>query len=379
MLYRPTDLEISTGGLFGLLMETELAVLGDIDPRPAIESVVLEALQRPHCFVSFSGGVDSSILLAVATSVARRHGLDDPIPITKRFRAEGTDERSWQELVVRKLGLHDWLVLELDGELDLIGDRSLHALRRFGLAWPAPLWADIPVFEAARGGALLSGEGGDEILGWRRFTPIAFFMNGARPTPRRLSYLFKALAPASLRRRDARREAIGGYDWLRPEPRREAMAAWVEMATGEPLRPAHGLEWVWRHRGPQLALRNSRALAGEHGVDLFHPLFDERFVGALAGAQRLRDWRGRPSLAERYFGDLLPHDVLTRPTKARFDHVYFGAATRSFVREWDGTGVDATIVDVDSLRRVWQRPVIDGGTALLVQQARLAADVRVAP
>ena len=43
---------------------------------------MLRALRRPPCLVSFSGGLDSSALLAVATAVARREGLDDPVPAT---------------------------------------------------------------------------------------------------------------------------------------------------------------------------------------------------------------------------------------------------------------------------------------------------------
>ena len=45
------------------------------DPRRALEHVVREALLRPPCGVAFSGGRDSSAVLAVAAHVARRDGL----------------------------------------------------------------------------------------------------------------------------------------------------------------------------------------------------------------------------------------------------------------------------------------------------------------
>ena len=60
-------------------------------PLAAMESAILPALRRPPCLVSFSGGRDSSIVLAVAASAARRQGLSLPIPVTRAFprRAEG--------------------------------------------------------------------------------------------------------------------------------------------------------------------------------------------------------------------------------------------------------------------------------------------------
>ena len=45
----------------------------------AVEDAVLPAVSRPPCVVTFSGGRDSSLVLAVATRVARREGLPDPI------------------------------------------------------------------------------------------------------------------------------------------------------------------------------------------------------------------------------------------------------------------------------------------------------------
>jgi hypothetical protein len=62
-------------------------------PRAALEAAVLPALRRSPCLVSFSGGRDSSAVLAVAASVARREGLPLPIPATNRFPgARLTDE-----------------------------------------------------------------------------------------------------------------------------------------------------------------------------------------------------------------------------------------------------------------------------------------------
>ena len=54
-------------------------------PRAAFEAAILPGLRRSPCLVSFSGGRDSSAVLATATAVARREGLPLPVPITHRF------------------------------------------------------------------------------------------------------------------------------------------------------------------------------------------------------------------------------------------------------------------------------------------------------
>ena len=53
----------------------------------ALEAAIMPALLRSPCLVSFSGGRDSSAVLAVAARLARGAGLADPIPITIRVPA----------------------------------------------------------------------------------------------------------------------------------------------------------------------------------------------------------------------------------------------------------------------------------------------------
>src|SRR3954470_25068106 len=107
---RLDPLEVASGLVFGLdpnsagLSGAEVA-----SPRAALESAVLRALCRPPCVVSFSGGRDSSAILALATAVARREGLPLPIPATHRFEdVPLSHETSWQEQVVSHLGLENW-------------------------------------------------------------------------------------------------------------------------------------------------------------------------------------------------------------------------------------------------------------------------------
>ncbi len=83
---RPTPLEIASCSVTGSHREdaTGAGARGPRAPaltaREAIERAVLPALQRQPCLVAFSGGRDSSAVLAVAALVARRPGWRSPSP-----------------------------------------------------------------------------------------------------------------------------------------------------------------------------------------------------------------------------------------------------------------------------------------------------------
>jgi asparagine synthetase B (glutamine-hydrolysing) len=104
--------------------------------RRQFEEAVLEALLRSPRVVAFSGGRDSSAILCVATHVARREGLSDPVPATHDFAGCGpSDESTAQELVIRHPGLKDWQrINDVDG-FDVLGARAQSGLRRYGLLW----------------------------------------------------------------------------------------------------------------------------------------------------------------------------------------------------------------------------------------------------
>ena len=138
--YRPVPLEILAGTLLG--NDPGVAPLGvhprHIPPRQALEAAMLPALQRPPCLVSFSGGRDSSIILAVATGLARRLGLPLPVPVTLRFpRHADTREDEWQDLVMGHLGLEDWVRLPFGDELEGIGPVAAGTLGRLGVLTPS--------------------------------------------------------------------------------------------------------------------------------------------------------------------------------------------------------------------------------------------------
>src|SRR5262249_39115635 len=158
-------------------------------------------LRRGPCLVSFSGGRDSSAVLAVATAVARREGLPLPVPITHRFPAAAmTDESRWQEEVVDHLGLEDWIRLEGANELDAVGPVATASLRRHGLLWPSNAYFHAPLFEAADGGTVMTGVGGDEAFvpsSWSR--QLAVLSGRVRPHARDVLRVGFALSPLPLK------------------------------------------------------------------------------------------------------------------------------------------------------------------------------------
>ena len=72
---RPRPMEIACGLVIDVEPEApRLARSACRHPREAINRVILGALRRPPCVVSFSGGRDSAAMLAVATALARAGG-----------------------------------------------------------------------------------------------------------------------------------------------------------------------------------------------------------------------------------------------------------------------------------------------------------------
>jgi asparagine synthase (glutamine-hydrolysing) len=350
-------------------------------PRAAFEAAILPALQRPPCLVSFSGGRDSSAVLATAVAVARREGLPLPIPITHRFpAASGTDETAWQETVVRHLGLDDWLRIELTSELEAVGPVATSMIQRHGLPWPCNNYFHDPIFEAAAGGSVLTGIGGDEaFIGspWDR--AVAVMSGRVRPVPRDVLRVGLALAPLAIKRRFIRRQLPALFPWLRPAARREVDDWIVAEAAAEPLRYRHRLRRIVASPAMQIGLQGLDALAADWDVALSHPLHDPSFLAALA-AQPPEHWRrSRSESMEALVGDLLPPEVLRRSSKSVFTEVLWGPASLKLAASWDGDGVDPSLVDIERLRRIWSEPLPDTQTITLLQRvwwtrAQAAAD-----
>lgn len=374
---RMSPMDIALGHLFGQVDHVLEPTRSRQSPRQALEHAVLRAVSRPPCGVLFSGGRDSSSVLAIATHVARRHGLPDPIPMTLLYPdAASTDERAWQELVVRHLGLSDWERREYTDEMDVVGPFATRQLRRHGLLWIPYSHTATPFLELLPDGSLLDGNGGDEVLGdeHHRIKPVARVMRLRRPLSLRLGLsVVRALAPRGLRvNRKRRRHAGDAAPWLR-EP---ARLAWIEAAADAEAQSWLSFERSVRHKVQSRAvaqwLETQRLLAEDAGTRWSSPLLDPDVVDALARHGGFLGPGSREESLRTLLGDLLPPGLPSRTSKAVFTEAYFTNHTRAFARGWDGTGLDGDLVDPEALRRAWLGDGVLGLTSALLQTAWLA-------
>ena len=274
-----TSLEVACGIVLGPgTSPPEQPGTGPTTPLAAFESAVLDALVRPPCLVSFSGGRDSSAALAVATRVARREGLPLPIPATHRFPSvDRADEVEWQELVVTHLGLDEWYRVEFDDELDCVGPVATDVLRRHGLLWPFNAFFHVPLLQAARGGSLITGIGGDEVFGGSRWARAAAVLSGQSwPRPRDASRIALALAPPRWRGPILRRRVDIRFPWLRPESLRRVQEAWADQDAAEPFGWGKEFSWWKSLRFWQVAERSFDVLAADADARIVHPFADSR-------------------------------------------------------------------------------------------------------
>lgn len=366
-----TPLEIASGLV--LARPGKLPELPPLEPgttpRAALEEAILPALRRSPCLVSFSGGRDSSAVLAAAVAVARREGVPSPIPITYRFpAASGTEESAWQDLVITHLGLDDWLRIELSSELDAVGPVATSVIERHGLLWPCNTYFHDPIFEAASGGAVLTGIGGDEAFmgsSWDR--PLAVLQGRVRPVPRDILRVGFALAPSAVKSAFIRRWMPELFPWLRPAARREVEARIAGDAAGEPLRRERRLRRLLGSPTLRAGLAGLQALGAGWDVLVAHPFHDPRFLAALAAVPFAHRRRSRSESMEALVGDLLPPEVLRRSTKSHFAEVLWGPASLDLATSWNGDGIDPQLVDAERLRDVWTSAQPDTQTITLLQ------------
>jgi hypothetical protein len=370
-----TGLEIAAGQPFGTLPAAPLRDPG-VGPLEALEDAVRRALVRPPVVVSFSGGRDSSVILAVATRVARRDGLDPPVAATLRFPGVGSsDEDEWQELVIRHLRVEDWEVIEPGDDLDVIGPIAGPAVARHGPLSPPNAHAIVPFAELARGGTVLTGLDGDTIFrGWR-WTPVgAIALGTARPTLSNARRAGLFLAPRAVKRQVALRWDRHALQWLARDAERVVAGIRARALAAQPRRFDAYVDWAHRRRYLEVMLRQLELLAADAGATVAHPLTDERFLGAYAARGGWRGYGGQTAAMRALFGELLPDAILSRPSKARFSEVYVTGHARAFAASWDGTGLSADLVDADALRSEWSARDINFRSGMLMQWLWLRAN-----
>ena len=377
--WRPTDFEVVASWVHGRVAAPVSDGSGPRDPIDALEAAILPALVRAPCFVAFSGGRDSSAVLAVATDLARRHGLPDPVPVTELYPGiPESDESEWQHLVVAHLGLDEWVRLEFGHGNDLLGSDAQASLRRRGLIWPVALHVKTAVLARLGGsGSLLTGEGGDEVLGRRRGYRVSrtWRRDPRSLRPRDLRAAGSALAPLPYRRvrERVRLDRAALQPWLSPETRLRHHRLLAADLASERLTTAGSLEWLLTRRAAVMATHNYTRLAADYGVSLHEPLLDATFVRSLAEKAGTWGFVSRTAAMRELFGPLLPDAVLERRTKAYFNRAFMGEETRAFARSWDGTGVDPQLVDVEVLAAEWAAEVPSAMSTPLLHAAWLSS------
>jgi len=374
-------LERASGMVFGRRRRPDLGRecgAESADLLAALDSLLLPALGRQPCLVAFSGGRDSTALLCVATDLARRQGLPDPVPVTLEFaHDQDTREEEWQETTVRRLALQEWLRIPLTDELDALGPMAADALRRHGAYWPPLAHSTIPMLEAAVGGSLLTGNGGDEFLSPWPLQRISRIRRG-RSFPRRSELRWAAVfcLPAGVRARVWRRRRPLELGWLTAAADDELQRLWAAQSTHVAPSWADYLESLLDSRYFEVGTAIFQALAERAGVLLVEPFLSPRFVRALAASGPSGGYESRARALEALFGDVLSPDAAARSTKASFTRVPWGPEARAFADTWDGTGLDPVLVDPDALRAEWLSPRPDFRSLVPLQCAWLATHSR---
>jgi asparagine synthetase B (glutamine-hydrolysing) len=335
---------------------------------------VLPALTRPPCVVSFSGGVDSSVVLALAVRVARARGLADPVPVSLRFPGVATTEESeWQELVVAHLGLSDWQRIEIGGELDFLGETARAGLAAYGLLWPANAHFHVPVFARAAGGSVLTGLDGDGLFrGWRWQRARTVLARGASAEPRDALRIALAGAPSPLRAATVFARLPNYRSWLRPAASRRVRAMLAVEAGMEPNRWDARVEWYARRRYLRHGVRSLALLAHAHRAQVVHPLLDPTVLATLAARGGRSGYGTRGQAMSALAGDLLPSELFARRTKGEFGRALWGEQARAFATGWDGRGLDLDLIEPDALASAWRAENPPLAAATLLQAAWLA-------
>jgi asparagine synthetase B (glutamine-hydrolysing) len=370
-LYTMDDLEVAGGWVNGY-DPVPLPPGPHESPRAVLDRLLLAHLGRSPCLVAFSGGRDSSVLLAAAVTLARREGLPQPVPITLSYPdAPDADEARWQQAVLDHLGITDRIVLTVHDEHDPLGPVAAPVLLRHGLVWPPNFAPTVRLMGMARGGVLLTGEGGDEAFGLKRITPLTKLLKTKGRVPRGVyADALGALTPAALRRRSALR---GRYrrPWLRPDVEQALARRDAADAAAFALHAGRNTWQFATRRCARLAYETVRVLGADMDVAYVQAFAEPDLVAAVAASAGLFGWTGRTATMRDLFGDLLPREILERRTKALFANAVFTHRTREFARTWNGSGVNTDLVDPDVLRDIWLSPDPHAPSMSLLQQAWL--------
>ena len=341
--------------------------------RIALEEVLLDCLKRRPCLIAFSGGRDSSGILALATALARRNGLVDPIPATNIVLGDARSaETEWQERVVSFLRLQDWRRRWWEpGELDLIGPVAEPILRMHGTVYPSNAHFMAPIAEEAAGGTLVTGIGGDELFLFRSRLSLlrsSLLEPGARRRKAPVA-LMQTLMPRSIYAPHVLSLTQTSLPWLLPHAnallRRELVRQ--EMGVGWRWSTTVSNCW-WRAKRRLAHVSTLQAITADCGVSIVHPFMSTRLLSAAIRAAPLTGFASRTVGMTALFGDVLPEEVLRRRSKAIFNDVFFSHISRRLVAEWDGAGLEELPINPNKLKHTWSQPDVDARSSFLLQE-----------
>jgi asparagine synthase (glutamine-hydrolysing) len=364
-------LEVSSGIVVGQGGGSTFPSVSGRDPIDLLRERLRTFLAAPPCVVAFSGGRDSSALLALLVDEARREGLPEPLAVTARWDDDqASDESAWQEEVMSVIGASHWEIIRPGTDLDLLGEEATATLDGLGLLWPPPAYALLPMIRMARGGTFLSGEGGDEAFGlWPYGRLWSSVRNRSVPRQSDVRALLLGCSPRAVRRRRWQRNLPPYQTWLRPEAHRAMSLALADDQSDDPLRWDHYQVVSRRRRAVDLTVATLGRLCALESCTYWGPFLDEEFLASLAA------WGGpfgrgdRTEVMSALFAQVLPSAILSRTTKASFAGVFWGPGSRLFAQEWDGSGLDDRLIDPVALRLAWLAPVPVYGAALPLHAA----------
>lgn len=374
MLPQLDPLEIHSGIVLGARRSRLPPVPPDIPrpPRRVLDELLIGALARSPCYVLFSGGRDSSVMLAAATETARKHGLPEPIPLTARFGAHPrTWETDWQERTIRHLGLTEWTQFEVRDELDALGELATGALLRHGPFWPPNAHTMLLFARHVGSGSMLTGGGGDELFArwdWGR-VPLREIARW-RPRRRVLKWGPYYCLPLRLRQKLPDNPPAIRMRWLTDEAHAQISRRQLNSQRAPPPAWADAVEQEYiRGRYLECLRATLDTFVATTSACLIEPFYDVRLIRSVVASAPAHGFASRTLALETLFGDLLPAEVLNRSTKAEFSGAVWGPAARAFARDWDGHGVDARLADPELLRTEWLRERPDGRALTLIQSA----------